>query len=825
MEIPEIKGFKEDVLMMVIDDDDYGKRVPIQLGTLHIDQIISQATPDEITSLNKAWDRARICSYIGGRAVKVQECKDFTLDQVKGSLKLTKDVTLQPFESVRVRGITKVRNHQKRVHVIVEPREVQCKTVSAISTYSHLKPGSSKISIALRNFSCRKITVKAKSTVATISAANIVPGKIAPKESGGDILEGDREGKLPPKLTQEQVNNLLTKLEFKGPESVGWTETDQQEALKFLTDYGVVFAKDDMDLGKTSLVRHQINLTDYRPFKERYRRIPPHQYEEVRKHLQEMLDIGAIRKSQSPWASAVVLVRKKDGSLRFCIDLRKLNARTVRDAYSLPRIDETLDCLKGALLFSSIDLKAGYWQVEMDEDSKALTAFTVGPLGFYECERMPFGLTNAPATFQRLMENCLGDLNLNWCIIYLDDVIIFSKTPKEHIQRLRGVFQKLWEAGLKLKPSKCEFFRTRISYLGHIVSKDGIETDPKKVTAIKNWPIPTSVTDVRSFLGFTNHYRRFIKGYAQIAKPLYKLISGKNSKLKKKTVDWRLDCDLAFKELKDLCSNTPVLAYADYTNKFMLHTDASELGLGAILYQEQDKEKRVIAYASRTLSSSEKNYPAHKLEFLALKWAVTDQFHEYLYGGKFEVYTDNNPLTYILTTAKLDATGQRWVARLADYDFNLHYRSGKCNVDADALSRIPWTGKYDGFIEESAMKAIVNISTMANHSNTAVEFNSALQYEINLGAGKITPDKMTNKEWVEEQTSDSVIGEVRKHLLEGTLHQRKCKTEDSEALKKLLKHRNQLVLRNNLVYRKISNNSRNSTMQFVLPSKFRECTL
>ena len=268
---------------------------------------------------------------------------------------------------------------------------------------------------------------------------------------------------------------------MRGPESVGWTETDQQEALKFLTDYGVVFAKDDMDLGKTSLVKHQINLTDYRPFKERYRRIPPHQYEEVRKHLQEMLDIGVIRKSQSPWASAVVLVRKKDGSLRFCIDLRKLNARTVRDAYSLPHIDETLDCLKGALLFSSIDLKAGYWQVEMDEDSKALTAFTVGPLGFYECERMPFGLTNAPATFQQLMENCLGDLNLNWCIIYLDDVIIFSKTPKEHIQRLRGVFQKLWEAGLKLKPSKCEFFRTRISYLGHIVSKDGIETDPKKV--------------------------------------------------------------------------------------------------------------------------------------------------------------------------------------------------------------------------------------------------------------------------------------------------------------------------------------------------------
>ena len=203
-----------------------------------------------------------------------------------------------------------------------------------------------------------------------------------------------------------------------------------------------------------------------------------------------MLDIGAISKRNSPWASAIVLVRKKDGSLRFCIDLRKLNARTVKDSYSLPRIDESLDCLNGAVLFTSLDLKSGYWQVEMDEESKQYTALTVGPLGFYQCDRMPFGLTNAPATFQRLMETCLGDLHLNWCIIYLDDVIIFSKTPKEHLECLRGVFEKLAQAGLKLKPKKCEFFKTKLSYLGHIVSKDGIETDPKKIEAIKDWPLP-----------------------------------------------------------------------------------------------------------------------------------------------------------------------------------------------------------------------------------------------------------------------------------------------------------------------------------------------
>ena len=206
--------------------------------------------------------------------------------------------------------------------------------------------------------------------------------------------------------------------------------------------------------------------------------MPPHLYEEVQKHLKEMVEIGAIRKSNSPWASAIVLVRKKDGSLRFCIDLRQLNNRTIKDAYSLPRIEETLDCLNGAKIFTSLDLKSRYWQVEMEEESKPLTAFTVGPHGFFECERMPFGLTNAPATFQRLMESCLGDLHLNWCIIYLDDIIVFSETPHEHIKRLCGVFQKLASAGLTLKPSKCEFFKKKITYLGHVVSENGIEVDP-----------------------------------------------------------------------------------------------------------------------------------------------------------------------------------------------------------------------------------------------------------------------------------------------------------------------------------------------------------
>ena len=259
-------------------------------------------------------------------------------------------------------------------------------------------------------------------------------------------------------LSAEQIEVLLTKIDF-GEGTKEWTDEQHEKARALLVKYSFLFAMDSMDLGKTDLVKHHIKLTNYTPIKDWYRQIQPQQYKEVQKHLKEMLDIGAIRCSNSPWASPVVLFRKKDGSLRFCIDFRKLNAWTVKDAYSIPCIEDALDSLNRACIFTSLNIKSGYWQVELDEESMPLTAFTVGPLGFYECIQMPFGLTNAPATFQRLMESCLDDLHLNWCIIYLDDIIIFSEDPDDHIKRLEGVFKKLAEVGLNLKPSKCEFFK------------------------------------------------------------------------------------------------------------------------------------------------------------------------------------------------------------------------------------------------------------------------------------------------------------------------------------------------------------------------------
>ena len=465
--------------------------------------------------------------------------------------------------------------------------------------------------------------------------------------------------------------------------------------------------------------------------------------------------------------------------------------------------------------------------MELDEDSIPYTVFTVGPLGFYKCLRMPFGLTNAPATFQHLMENCLGDLHLNWCIIYLDDIIIYSKTPEEHVERLEAVFKKLSSAGLKLKPSKCEFFKSQITYLGHIVSNEGIATDLKKIKAIQLWPRPETVTQVWKFTGLTNYYRKFIHNYAKIAKPLHQLVSGENAKLKRTTVKWTEECEQSFLELKDLCSNTPVLAYPDYTKNFKLYTDASENGLGAVPTQlKEDGKEQPIAYASRTLSKSERNYDTHKLEFLALKWAITDRFHEYLYGGTFDVYTDNNPLTYILTTAKLDAIGQRWVASLGPYNFSLHYNPGCQNTVADSLSRIPWENVvFHDEIDYNIVKAVVHKGEMNSTSSIEPEllFEDQKIYMKQLVSS--LAGKMTKTQWQKEQLTDPEIGPVLQLVLEKRHLQYKVRPVDEPGTKIILRFRDNLKLVEGLLYRKWLYKNEMVYLQFVLPESYRKKTV
>ena len=291
-----------------------------------------------------------------------------------------------------------------------------------------------------------------------------------------------------------------------------------------------------------------------------------------------MLDLGAIRKSQSPWSSPIVLVRKKDGKLTFCIDLRKLNQRTVRDNYCLPKVEHMLEQLIGSEWFCTLDLKSGNSQVELTEESKPYTAFTCGLLGFFECYKMPFATANTSATFQRLMENCLGSLNLTWCVVYLDDIIVYGKDPEDLLLRLGGVFEKLRKAGLKLKPSKCNFFKEEIEFLGHVVSEEGIATNPSKVQAIQDWPIPKTVHDIKSFTGFVGYYWKYIPNFSKIARPLNDLLNGKvNSKRanKKQFIEWGSKQQEAFDTLKEALMSSTVLGYPNYEKPFILHTDAS----------------------------------------------------------------------------------------------------------------------------------------------------------------------------------------------------------------------------------------------------------
>ena len=449
---------------------------------------------------------------------------------------------------------------------------------------------------------------------------------------------------------------------------------------------------------------------------------------------------------------------------------------------------------------------------------------------------MPFGATNAPATFQRLMHDCLGDLNMNWCIVYLDDIIIFSDTKEEHIKRLEAVFQKLMAAGLKLKPTKCFFFRDEIEYLGHVVSGKGISTNPKKIEAVTKWPTPKTVYDVRSFLGFVGYYRRFIKNFSKITKPIREVITGLENQSKraaKKTyIEWTDLADAAFDNLKTMCVSTPILAYPDYQLSFTLHTDSSTDGLGAVLYQKQDGKQRVIAYAIRSVSKAESNYPAHKLEFLALKLAVCEKFHEYLYGTKpFEVFTDNNPLTYVLTSAKLDACGQRWVAKLANYNFSIKYRCGVSNTEADALSRIKWpealSEKLDtenGCMDTHVINAIL---TGAVTKSSLIESVSCSTDVIPTELDKNT-SKLSNINWMKEQRLDPNLGVIIRLIESGQLFKRKLQGKDSTELKSFLRNKRCLKLVKDVLYRKsYSDNSttKKTLWQLVVPKHFRERAL
>ncbi len=454
-----------------------------------------------------------------------------------------------------------------------------------------------------------------------------------------------------------------------------------------------VLSSHERDFGFTDTITHRIDTGLSHPIRQRHRPLPPAQYQAVREHIKNLLEEGIVRESKSPWASPVVVVQKKDSSIRLCVDYRQLNRITHRDSFPLPRIEESLQALGGAQFFSVLDLTSGYYQVAMHQEDVEKTAFVV-PFGLYEFTRLPIGLSNAPATFQRLMQQCLGDQCFDNVLIYLDDIIVYAADFDSHLIHLDRVFSRLGQHGLKLKPVKCHLLKREVKYLGHLVSSKGVAVDPEKVRTVRDWPEPTTVRNVRAFLGFTGFFRRFIKGYASIAEPLFKYLRCDTVKKKQKrsqNVPVLLDSGgkAAFNTLIDCLTRAPVLSYADFSKPFRVETDACGTGLGAVLFQlDDDGKHRVVAYASRALRQTERNghYSAFKLELLAIKWAVTEVFKDYLLGHRCTVITDHHPLTY-LDKANLNCHEMRWVQQLSSFDFELIYRPGKNNQVPDILSR------------------------------------------------------------------------------------------------------------------------------------------
>ena len=383
-------------------------------------------------------------------------------------------------------------------------------------------------------------------------------------------------------------------------------------------------------------MQHKLNTQNARPIKQPPTRVPIHLQNEVDGEIKKMLDANVIRPSNSPWSSCVVAVRKPSGKLRLCLDYRKLNEVTVKDAYPLPKIDASLDKLSESEWFSTLDLASGFHQVEMDHDDRPKTAFSTRQ-GLFEFNTMPFGSCNAPATFERLMEQVMAGLQWEILLVYMDDLIAYAGSFKSMMERLECIFQCIREANLKLNAEKCTLFQNGVSFLGYYVNKDGVATDHAKIEKVQNWPQPSCVSEVRSFLGLCSYYRRFVKGYTHLAGPLHRLTENGVK------FEWSSSCEQSFTILKDHLVSAQILAFPKETGKFILDTDASNDGIGAVLSQIQHGEEKVIAYASRALSRSERRYCVTRRELLAVVRFIT-HFKHYLYGQ--EISIKNRPWVF-----------------------------------------------------------------------------------------------------------------------------------------------------------------------------------
>ncbi|CDS36977.2 RNA directed DNA polymerase reverse transcriptase [Echinococcus multilocularis] len=517
----------------------------------------------------------------------------------------------------------------------------------------------------------------AEGTFSTHEATGVNTDTSLPKDDADDICNALFEAAAIPMNNLDDLCAQLTHI----------SNYERKELRQLLLKYAKIFSWQGVRLGRTNIVKHKIDTGEARPIWQPPRRIPPPLLEEVNRLVEEMLRDEVIKPSKSPWASPVALVKKNDGSLRLCIDYRKLNAVTKTDAFPLPHINDSLDSLHGSQWFSTLDLKSGYWQVEVAEADREKTAFIL-PNGLYEFQTMPFGLCNAAATFQRLMQTALIDLFPKHCVIYLDDILVFGGDIQEHNANLKLVLDRLRDARLTLNPKKCHFLQRSVTFLGHTVSSNGIAVTGDRVQQVRTWPTPTNQTELRSFLGSANYYRRFVKGFAKIASLLHKL----TEKQAKNNFKWEKEHDEAFKELKRMLCSTPIPALPNFESSappFILDTDASDVAVGGVLSQKDIKgREHVIAYANTRLSKKMRQKSATQRELFAI-CSMVRHFRHYLIARTFIGRTGHQALTWLKTMQEIDRSVALWYEELQQYDFTVQYRKGKGHGNADALSRRP----------------------------------------------------------------------------------------------------------------------------------------
>ena len=499
----------------------------------------------------------------------------------------------------------------------------------------------------------------------------------------GDLLpfETNRQQVCLTAVTEEQQKQSISEVIYSSlkDESSTLSVNKKQKLPKLLLKYEAIISRGSTDIGSCKLLTHRIDTGDTNPIRMAPRRIPYFQQEEVQQDITAKEDAGIVKKSTFPWAFPIVVVRKQDSTARICVDYRRINDVTKKDAHPLSSIDDVFDALRGAKYFSTLDLASGYHPVPVETRDQEKKGF-VTPWGHYEYTVMPFGLCNAPATFQRLMALVFSGLIGIDCLIYLDNIIIFGPTFDVHIIRLEKVFARLQQENLNIRLSKCKFGLAAVKFLGHIVTADGIGVDPEKISTIQDWQLPQCVTQMRFFLWLASYYRRIIETFGKIAAPLTKML------VNNRPIVWDDDAKNALLEHRTRLANAPILIYPDFSVPFLLYSDSSDKGIGAVPSQIGKYQlKHSIAYFSRTFGKLERNYSTTQKELLAAIEGI-EHFRCYLYGRQVLLRTDNVAIQWLKIFK--EPTGQlaRWLERLSAYDFIVQHRPGRKHLNADALS-------------------------------------------------------------------------------------------------------------------------------------------